>query len=262
MKLKGLSEQQTSELLSDGKGKVLDVMLLGYRGSIAHGTYISSDDPNSIDDKDIMGIFIGEKNHYLGFESREVYERKVNEWDVVLYEIRKFMGLLLKNNPNVLMMLWLPEKYYIHKNEYGEALIKNRDIFVSKQAYHSFTGYGYGQFKRMTNFKFEGYMGAKRKSLVEKFGYDTKNASHLIRLLKMEIEFLTEGQLYVEREDASQLISIKKGEWSLNQVKTEAEKLFGLAQEAYVKSKLPDKPDWDRAEKLLMSILEQKIFTR
>lgn len=260
MKLKGLSEQQCAELLSDGKSKPLDIVLLGYRGSIAHGTYIPSTDPNSIDDKDVMGIFIGQKEHYFGFENREDYERKMGEWDVVLYEIRKFMKLLLKNNPNVLMMLWLPEKYYLFKNEYGEALLKNRDIFVSKQAYHSFSGYAYGQFKRMTNFKFEGYMGDKRKALVEKFGYDVKNASHLVRILKMGIEFLTEGQLYVEREDAPQLISIKKGEWTLQQVKAEADKLFALAQEAYIKSKLPDKPDWDKAEKLLMSILQQKFY--
>lgn len=262
MKLKGLSEQQCAELFSDGKSKPLDIALLGYRGSIAHGTYIPSTDPNSVDDKDVMGIFIGEKEHYLGFGAREVFERKMNEWDVVLYEIRKFIRLLLKNNPNVLMMLWLPEKYYLHKSEYGEMLIKNRDIFVSKQAYHSFSGYAYGQFKRMTNFKFEGYMGEKRKQLVEKFGYDTKNASHLIRILKMGIEFLVEGNLYVEREDASQLISIKKGEWTLEQVKREAEKLFNLAQEVYVQSKLPDKPDWERAEKLLMFMLEAKFYAK
>lgn len=260
MKLKGLSEQQCSELFSDHFGKKLDTVLVGYRGSIAHGTYVPSSDPNSIDDKDVMGIYIAPKENYLGFKMKDNYEKKMNEWDVVLYELRKFMWLLLKNNPNVLMMLWLPEKYYLYKNEYGDMLLQNRDIFVSKQAYHSFSGYAYGQFKRMTNFKFEGYMGEKRKGLVDKFGYDTKNASHLIRLLKMGIEFLTEGQLYVEREDAPQLISIKKGEWTLEQVKAEAEKLFALAQEAYIKSKLPDKPDWIRAEKMLMFILERRFY--
>lgn len=34
-------------------------------------------------------------------------------------------------------------------------------------------------------------MGEKRKQLVAKHGYDTKNASHLIRLLRMGMEFLT-----------------------------------------------------------------------
>jgi len=256
MKLKGLSDKECSELLFDGKGNRLNIILAGYRGSIAHGTYVPSTDPNSIDDKDLMGVYTGRKEHYIGFGGREVYERKLNEWDVVLYELRKFIGLLLKSNPNVLMMLWLPEKYYLYKNFYGQMLIDNRKIFVSKYAYHSFSGYAHGQLHRMTNFKYEGYMGEKRKTLVDKYGYDCKNGSHLIRLLRMGIEFLTEGELFVEREDATQLISIKKGEWSLEQVKREAEKLFLLAQEAYVRSKLPDKPDYKKAEELLMSMVE------
>jgi predicted nucleotidyltransferase len=260
MKLKGLSEQQCAELFSDHFQSPLNMVLGGYRGSIAHGTYVPSTDPHSIDDKDIMGVYIGKKEHYIGFEEREVLERKIDEWDVVLYELRKFVRLLLKSNPNVLMMLWLPEKYYIFKNVYGESLIKNRNLFVSKYAYHSFSGYAYGQFHRMTNFKFEGYMGEKRKALVEKFGYDTKNASHLIRLLKMGIEFLTEGNLHVEREDATQLISIKKGEWTLDQVKREADRLFALAQETYIQSKLPDKPESEKIERLLMQIIEHYFW--
>jgi predicted nucleotidyltransferase len=262
MKLKGLSEEETRAILSDGNGNQRNFILLGYRGSIAHGTYVKNTEPNSVDDKDVMGIFIGTEKHYIGFEKKEVGEKIFKEWDIVQYELRKFVSLLLKSNPNVLMMLWLPEKYYLHKDKYGEMLIQNRDIFVSRHAYHSFSGYAYGQFKRMTNFRFDGYMGAKRKALVEKYGYDTKNAAHLIRLLKMGIEFLTEGNLFVEREDAPQLISIKNGEWTLEQVKRESDKLFGLAQQAYINSKLKDKPDYERAERLLMDIIREYLLSK
>ena len=31
-------------------------IIVGYRGSIAHGMYLANTDPNSIDDKDIMGV--------------------------------------------------------------------------------------------------------------------------------------------------------------------------------------------------------------
>ena len=47
IKLKGLSEEQTKELLPPQ-----GLILLGYRGSISHGTYEPSEDPNSIDDID------------------------------------------------------------------------------------------------------------------------------------------------------------------------------------------------------------------
>lgn len=259
IKLKGLSEEETKEILSDGNGNPRNLILLGYRGSIAHGTYRKSTEPNSIDDKDVMGVFIGSEGFYTGFKKSDVGEKMFREWDIVQYELKKFVSLLLKSNPNVLMMLWLPEKYYLHKDKYGEMLIQNRDIFVSKHAYHSFSGYAYGQFHRMTNFAFEGYMGEKRKSLVDKFGYDCKNASHLIRLLKMGIEFLTEGNLFVEREDAPQLISIKNGEWTLEQVKKESDKLFTLAQQAYINSKLKAEPDYERAERLLMDIIRDYL---
>lgn len=248
--MKGLNDIEKKMIVPQG------TVLLGYRGSIAHGTYVpSSDKEFGIDDKDIMGICIPELDAYLGFGKFEQKEVKYKEWDSVIYEIRKYFRLLLKANPNVMSLLWLPRELYIKRTAIGNNIIDNRDLFVSKQAYHSFNGYAYGQFKRMTHFKFEGYMGEKRKSLVERFGYDTKNAAHLIRLLRMGIEFLIEGRLYVHRKDGDQLISIKRGEWSLEQVKTEADHLFKRAEEAYMVSKLPNEPNHKEAERLLMEII-------
>ncbi len=249
IKLKGLTREQTEDLLPD------NLILLGYRGSIVHGTYIKNTDPNSIDDKDIMGVFVGSLSHYFGFDKMVNKEKFVNEWDSVFYETRKFIGLLLKANPNVLSLLWLPERYLLFKNVFGQMLIDNRDLFVSQQIYHSFTGYAYGQLKRMENFSFNGYMGEKRKKLVTELGYDAKNASHLIRLLRMGIEFLKEGELHVVREDAPELIKIKKGEYSLNHIKAMADDLFKVAQDAYLHSSLPVKPDYNRAESLLYKII-------
>jgi hypothetical protein len=102
-------------------------------------------------------------------------------------------------------------------------------------------------------------MGEKRKQLVARFGYDCKNAAHLIRLLRMGIEFLTDGELRVFRNDATELKEIKSGQWSLEKVKREAEALFILAREAFVKSALPAKPDYQKAEELLINILRQQL---
>jgi hypothetical protein len=100
-------------------------------------------------------------------------------------------------------------------------------------------------------------MGAKRRELVRRVGFDAKNAAHLIRLLRMGIEFLVEGELHVERADAAQLLEIKRGEWLLERVKEEAERLFRLAEEAYVRSTLPPKPDQWQAEQLCMEIISR-----
>jgi len=250
IRFRGLTSSETNQLLPD-KG----LLLLAYRGSIAHGMYVPQENPDAIDDKDVMGTYVAPHQHYIGFQKKEHKEAMFKEWDVVCYEIRKLISLLLKGNPNVLSLLWVPECHVIFKNNSGQLLRENRHVFVSKQVYHSFNGYAYSQFKKMEKFNFEGYMWAKRKGLVEKFGYDTKNAAHLIRLLRMGIEFLTEGELYVERADAEQLLGIKRGEWELKVVKEEAERLFKLAEEAYVRSELPPQPDREAAEELLERII-------
>jgi len=108
---------------------------------------------------------------------------------------------------------------------------------------------------------FSGYMGEKRKGMVRKFGYDTKNAAHLIRLLRMGTEFMQTGELKVFRsEDAQELIDIKKGNWSLEQVKETAEKGFALAHDAKEATTLPDHPNEAAAEEWLVSTLVDSCY--
>ena len=311
IKLKGLSAEQISDLLPEG------LISLCWRGSVAHAMYVPKSDPNSIDDKDLMGVYIGPLEHYLGFGRKDVYEKWEGEWDCVFYELRKFVGLLLNANPNVLSLLWLKPNQIIFESATGARLREHRNLFVTKKAYHSFSGYAHAQFKKMISFNQEaqalmqqleeqltsfgidpdssdaghslrgldgqpfvgattemmevvkryrgerrryysgGYMGQKRRELVRRVGYDAKNAAHLIRLLRMGIEFLTEGTMHVERADASELLDIKRGDWPLEKVKAEAERLFQLSQEAYVRSALPPEPDRERAERLCVEMISE-----
>jgi uncharacterized protein len=244
-----LNEEEVRELVPEG------LILLGYRGSIAHNMFVPKSDPNSIDDKDVMGVFVPELSNYFGLHHREHQEVFIREWDAVSYEIRKMVRLLMVANPNVLGLLWLRPQHYIAKTELGDELIANRNLFVTKKIYHSFTGYAHSQLSRMTRFEHLGYMGDKRKQLVEKFGYDCKNAAHLVRLLRMGIEFLREGELHVFREDAAQLLEIKRGEWTLDRVKAEAEALFRRAEAAYDECKLPAQVDTGKINDLVISLL-------
>ena len=253
--LHGLSRDQVEDLIPKS------TILSGYRGSIAHGMYVPNTDPTSIDDKDIMSVVIPPVDYYFGFQTygyhRGTKEKWIDVYDSVTYELKKYISLLEQSNPNVLSLLWLEPQYYIFRNWAGQALIDSRDLFVTKQIYHAFTGYAHGQLQRMTHFKFEGYMGEKRKALVEKFGYDTKNAAHCIRLLRMGIEYLNEGYLFVDRskKDGPELLEIKRGGWTLEQVKAEAERLFRRAEDAYDRSALPNAPDPKRVSDLATTIL-------
>lgn len=111
-------------------------------------------------------------------------------------------------------------------------------------------------FRKLHRKYFSGYMGEKRKAIVRKYQYDVKNAAHLIRLLRMGIEFLETGVLQVYRTDAAELMAIKRGEWTLDQVKVEAEQLFARMADAFAASSLAPKPDFDAANTLLMKIHE------
>lgn len=240
-------------------------ILTVFRGSIAHGLYVPNSRSNSIDDKDIMAICIPPLQYYFGMEeygSRGTREIKHKEWDIVVYEFKKSIRLLCQGNPNILSVLWVDKDCYLKVSPEGRLLLSAKELFVGKHVYHSFVGYAKSQLYKMTHLAFQGYMGEKRKRLVKEFGYDTKNASHLIRLLKMSIEFLNEGKLYVKRQsDRELLFSIKRGEWSLEQVKNEADRLFKVAEVAYTKSRLPEHPDYEKINQLCVDIC-QKYFSK
>ena len=243
-------------------------ILTGWRGSIAHNMYIPGTDPNSIDDKDLMVICVPPVDYYLGtkrFGNRGRGTKEINRevsgtmWDIVVYELQKFIALLTKANPNVLSLLWLRDNHYLKISEGAELLLDNRHLFSTKVAYKSFVGYAYSQLKRMERGSKGGWQSSRRKKMFEDVGYDAKNASHLIRLLRMGYEFLMTGTLSVFRTDASQLLEIKRGEWKLEAVKEESSKWFDLTHEALLRSPLPEEPDTDAINKLTKAILLKEL---
>ena len=126
------------------------LVLLGRRGSEAHGTFISHAEEHGIDDRDLMGICIPPVDFVLGMKEWEHSEAIRDVWDVVLYDMRKFVCLLLKQNPNTVGMLWLEKEDYLHISDVGQILIDNRNMFRSRDlAHESFCGYARGQLHKM-----------------------------------------------------------------------------------------------------------------
>jgi len=248
------------------KEQVLDLfpentVLAAYRGSVVHGMYVPNTDPNSIDDIDLMGVFMAPVGKYIGLDSgKDTIEKFVDEYDTVHYEFKKMVLLLLKSNPNVLSILHLKPEHYLFTSDVGKILLDNKDCFSSLVAYNAFSGYAYGQLKRMESFVKEGYMGEKRKSLVMQLGFDAKNGAHCIRLLRMAVEFLETGKLNVFREqDAEELLEIKLGKRSLESIKAEANDLFDKAGRARDKSSLPKEPDFKSVNEMVQQVLYNYI---
>jgi uncharacterized protein len=233
------------------------LVLLGRRGSESHGTFVPSTDPDSIDDRDLMGVCIPPAPWLLGVRQWEGAESIKGVWDVVLYDYRKFVRLLTKQNPNVIGMLWLEPEDYLQVGPAGQTLIDQRLALRCRDAaYESFSGYAYSQLKKMNGGVFRGYMGDKRKKLVERIGYDAKNAAHLVRLLHMGSEYQRTGELQVRRTwDREMLVEIKTGKWPLEKVKAYAESKFADMRAAYNESVLPEACNKFVIEQVLMSAL-------
>jgi hypothetical protein len=140
------------DVLAMDKGMDEWCILHGYRGSIAHGMFEPSTEPNSIDDKDTMGVCVPPLDYYYGlreYGSRGTREIKYGEWDIVIYEARKVFRLLTQGNPNVLSLLWLPDNLYIKTTRAGQILRDCREVFVGRHVYRPFIGYAMGQLKRL-----------------------------------------------------------------------------------------------------------------
>lgn len=260
-----MTHLQEVQKILDKKGiQGIKIVLLGYMGSISYNTQLDRKHECFSDDIDVMGVMVQDPKYYIGLHQRDHIVIAEGEYDIVLYDIKKFIGLLLKNNPNVLGLLFLDEKHYLVKELAGKRLIDNGKYFLSNECFKSFSGYAYSQLIKMQRGVFEGYMGERRKKMCADFGYDVKNASHLIRLLSMGMELMLEGRLNVDRggRDNQKLISIKKGEWTLKQVQDEAERLRVNFENSRLKSILPNEPDRELAENLLVTILLGHIFRK
>lgn len=94
-----------------------------------------------------------------------------------------------------------------------------------------------------------------RGNLEEKFGYDTKHAMHLVRLLRMGAEALTEGKIIVKRPDAEELLAIRNGAWTYEEVVKYAEDMdTKVREELYHKTCLPKTVSLKRVAELVMEV--------
>lgn len=120
-----------------------NIILLGLGGSYAYGTN------NENSDLDIRGVAIHNAEDIL---TRKGFEQVVNEaTDTTIYSLKKIVNLLSNCNPNTIEILGLEPWQYLYTSYIGQELIKNKDMFLSKRAVHSFGGYATAQLRRLSN---------------------------------------------------------------------------------------------------------------
>jgi predicted nucleotidyltransferase len=155
------------------------------------------------------------------------------------WELRKFLILALKANPNILECLYTP--LVETATPAAQELLAMREIFLSKLVYQTYNGYVMSQFKKL------------EQDLRSTGSIKWKHAMHLIRLLMSGVTVLKEGFVPVNvAENRDLLLAIKRGEMEWDEVNGLRLDLHRLFDEAFADTKLPERPDYERANAFLI----------
>jgi predicted nucleotidyltransferase len=191
-------------------------------------------------DDDLRGIFLPPARLTWSLHPvPEQLESGDGHRDEVYWELEKYLRLALKANPSVLETLWTPLVEYADQT--AQELREMRRAFLSKHLYKTYSGYVLSQFRRMAN-------------AVEKRGaHKPKHAMHLVRLLYAGIAALGTGEIQIDvTPHRDELLRIRAGEMTFDEVKSRALALDAVFQEAFERTALPEQPDFRRVDDFLI----------
>lgn len=233
-------------------------------GSFAYG--VSSD----MSDTDVVGVYsppleqifphIG--GHIYGFgdaphmdNTYQKHHINVNdrEYDIALNSIVFFFEKAMGNNPNIIDTLFVPRRCIIHMDDVGTVMRDNRRMFLHKGIKHKLMGYAYSQLGKLDVKTPE--EGSKRYEMVKKFGYDVKFGYHVVRLVQQAEMVMTEGDLDLEK-NRELLKAVRRGEWTLDELKSWFDKRKDDLDTLYTKSELRYTADVPKIKELLFQCLE------
>lgn len=144
----------------------------------------------------------------------------------------------------------LIEKGSIKENELSpnfiQALAKEKGYFQAHRQWEQYQGWLKTRNK-------------KRAALEAKWGYDLKHASHVVRLLKMCREIAIEHRVIVKRHDREEILAVKNGAWSYEQLLEWAEQQKIELDELYKTSTLRAEVDMNWLDNLCIEIVEEHL---
>ncbi|HZS24211.1 MAG TPA: nucleotidyltransferase domain-containing protein [Gaiellaceae bacterium] len=230
-------------------------VLLGLVGSTVHGLTV-----DDADDRDEMGICIEPPEYVVGLRrfAQWVYRTQPEgarsgpgDTDRTVYSLRKWCRLALNGNPTVMLLLHVPEEQCSILEPPGRELRANKEWFWSRRAGRAYLGYMARQRDRMTGAR--GQMRVNRPELIERYGFDTKYAGHVLRLGYQGIEFLQTGSLTLPMRDPerSHILDVRNGHVSFREVLDEANELQQRLEALIETAPLPEYANHDAVNAFL-----------
>lgn len=235
-------------------------ILLTLTGSHAYGTNTETSDI------DYKGVCIPPEEYYFGLKTFNDYnttggknwKNTKGDIDISIMHINKFVADAMQGVPNNIEILFVNPEHIVFINEFGKELISHRKDFLSKALKHKFGGYAYSQIQKL---KAKNSNGTGRQDLIDKFGYDSKFASHAVRLLTSAIEILQTGNFNTYRTNRQELLDIKNGKYNLDDLLFYINQLNEELTELYKNSKnIPDNPNYDKINKWLIDLNKRALL--
>jgi hypothetical protein len=162
-----------------------------------------------------------------------------SDQEEVYWEAEKFIRLALKANPNILECLYSPMVETC--TPLAQELIDLRSIFLSQYVHRTYNAYVLSQFKKLEQ-------DLRNHGLIR-----WKHVMHLIRLLLQGVEVLKHGLVPLRVDEyRDRLLAIRRGDVSWGEVECWRLALHRELDVALEQTKLPEHPDYDRANEFLI----------
>ncbi len=201
-------------------------------GSRAYG--LDNDDS----DTDRRGIYLAPADlQWSLFGAPEQFED--NATQSCYWELQKFLTMALKANPNILECLYSPMVEKV--TPLGEELLTLRQQFLSQMIFQTFNGYAMSQFKKI------------EQDIRNSGQIKWKHAMHLLRLLLTGAATLRDARVPVRVEThRDRLLAVKRGELPWVELDAWRKELHRDFERALVETKLPERPDYESANRFLI----------
>jgi uncharacterized protein len=155
------------------------------------------------------------------------------------WELEKFLRLSLRANPSALECLYTPLVEFAAP--IAKDLLAMRSVFLTRTVYHTYNGYMLSQFKKLDQDR-------RNNGRVR-----WKHAMHLLRLLLSGITILKEQHVPVQvTAHREKLLAIRRGQWTWQEMNAWRKQLHKEFDTAFAKTTLPEHPDFDRVNSLLL----------
>ncbi|QGJ71765.1 Nucleotidyltransferase [Planctomycetales bacterium 10988] len=206
-----------------------------YRCIVGSRAYGLDDDESDVD---YRGIYLPPAELQWSL-SGAPEQLECDETQEVYWELEKFLVMALKANPNILECLY--SSYIERATPLMEELLDLKEIFLSKLVYQTYSGYVASQFKKIQSRR-------ERKKPI-----NWKHVMHLLRLLLSGTFLLKEGKMKIRVDQhRDRLLAIKHGSVTFEETEAWRLELQTAFDAAFQKSSLPDRPDYERANRFLI----------